>query len=109
MTLTNNIPNSQTILICNKTTSKEEITAFLYRVILFNTQILFAVVNSENLDIERKEYMLFIFSKIFKVNQMKSYFAFIFIDRDLFNQFKYLYLLLFTNFNKKNQKKNTFK
>ena len=108
MTLTNNIPNSQTILICNETTSKEEITAFLFRVILCNTQILFAVVNSENLDIEKKEHMLFIFSKIYKVNQMKSCLSFIFIDRDLFNQFN-IYICYYLRISIKKTKKNTFK
>ena len=107
MTLTNNIPNSQTILICNKTT-KEEITAFLYRVILFNTQILFAVVNIEILDIEKKEHLLFIFSKIYKVNQMKFCLGFIFIDRDLFNQFN-IYICYYLRISIKKTKKNTFK
>ena len=67
MTLTNNIPIPQTILICNESTLKEEITAFLYWAILCNTQILFAFVNRENLDIERKEHLLFNLSKIYKV------------------------------------------
>ena len=80
--LTNNTPIPQTILMCNETTSLEEITAFLYRAILCNKQIFFTVLYSENLDIEPKDHMLEIISKIYKSKDMKSCLAFIFTNRD---------------------------
>ena len=74
--------------MCNETTSLEEITAFLYRAILCNRQIFFTILYSENLDIEPKDHMLEIISKIYKPKQMKSCLAFIFTNRDcdIYNQ-----------------------
>ena len=52
MQLTGNFPLSNTVLICNEHTTKEQIKAFLYLSFKSDYHILFSLVNIEKLDIK---------------------------------------------------------
>ena len=51
---TDNFPLSNTVLICNEHTKKEQIKAFLYLSFKCNYPILFSLVNIEKLDLEER-------------------------------------------------------
>ena len=56
--LTKKNPIAQNVLLCNKDTSNEEITAFLYRAALCNVNACFIVGGLELLENEQKTYMI---------------------------------------------------
>jgi len=62
--LTENIPISQNILLCNKNTSNEEITAFLYRAILCKFNSCFVIGGIESLKFNQKNYFIEILNQI---------------------------------------------
>ena len=64
--LTGNNPIAQNILLCNKMTSNEEITAFLYRAILCDYNSCFIVAGLELLETEKKTTILDILNNFFQ-------------------------------------------
>ena len=62
--LTGNIPIPQNILLCNKKTSNEEITAFLYRAILCEFNSCFIIGGIEYLKFNQKNYFIEILNQI---------------------------------------------
>jgi len=68
--LTNNIPVAQTILLCNKETTNEEIIAFLYRAILCKFNSCFIIGGIELLEFDKKsilfEYLSELMNKEYK-------------------------------------------
>ena len=63
--LTGNNPIAQNILLCNKETSNEEITAFLYRAILCEFNSCFIIAGLESIETEKKEKILEILNNFF--------------------------------------------
>lgn len=89
--LTGNFPISQTILFCNKDTTKEEIFSFLYRSILNNENILFSIIKPEILEIETSSYLLDILNTLLSRNKkIASMILFIYFEKSnsLINQIK---------------------
>ena len=80
--ITGNNPIAQNILLCNKKTSNEEITAFLYRAILCEYNSCFIITGLESLEIETKSTILELLNNFFlsgKENvKMNSCFIFLF-------------------------------
>jgi hypothetical protein len=64
--LTGNNPIAQNILLCNKMTSNEEITAFLYRSVLCEFKSCFIIVGLESLDAEKKATILNLLNNFFQ-------------------------------------------
>ena len=62
--LTGNIPIAQNILLCNKKTSNEEITAFLYRAILCKFNSCFVIGGIESLKFNQKNYFIEILNQL---------------------------------------------
>ena len=62
--LTENIPIAQNILLCNRQTSKEEITSFLYRAILCDFNSCFVIGGIESLKFNQKNYFIEILNQI---------------------------------------------
>ena len=56
--LTNHTPAAQAILLCNKETTTEELTAFLYRAILCDFNSCFIIAGVELLEFEKKSILL---------------------------------------------------
>ena len=81
--LTNNNPIAHNILLCNKDTSNEEITAFLYRAALCNVNACFLVGGLELLENEQKTYMLNLLNHFYdkEENKRESCLIFIFSDK----------------------------
>ena len=69
--LTGNNPIAQNILLCNKMTSNEEITAFLYRAILCEFNSCFIVAGLELLETEKKTTILDILNNYFQKGKEK--------------------------------------
>ena len=69
--LTGNNPIAQNILLCNKMTSNEEITAFLYRAILCEFNSCFIVAGLELLETEKKTTILDILNNFFQRGKEK--------------------------------------
>ena len=69
--LTGNNPIAQNILLCNKMTSNEEITAFLYRAILCDFNSCFIVGGLELLETEKKTTILDILNNFFQKGKEK--------------------------------------
>jgi len=69
--LTGNVPIAQNILLCNKNTSNEEITAFLYRAILCEFNSCFIIGGIESLQFEIKIYFIEILNQILYENKGK--------------------------------------
>ena len=63
--LTGNYPIAQNILLCNKDTSNEEITAFLYRSILCEFNSCFIIAGFESVETEKKSKILDILNNFF--------------------------------------------
>ena len=55
---TNNLPLSSTLLICNESTTSEEIISFLYRAILCEQHICFCIARAEYLSEENKTLII---------------------------------------------------
>ena len=82
--LTGNPPLAQTILLCSDSTTTEEITAFMYKSILCNYNVLFSIVKVEILEIEKRYMILEFLDKLYIENltKMKSCLVFIYNDRN---------------------------
>ena len=63
--LTCNVPIAQNILLCDKDTISEEITAFLYRAILCEYNSCFIIGGMESLNNEQKIYIIELLNKFF--------------------------------------------
>ena len=110
--LTGNNPIAQNVLLCNKMTLNEEITAFLYRAILCEFKSCFIIAGLESLDTERKttildllnyffqqenknanSYLVLLFanvnSDIYKSLEMKNYRNILELNKDKFKNEKY--------------------
>ena len=82
--ITGNPPMAQAILLCNEETTKEEITAFLYRAILCQYNVFFLIGNIEILTLEKNEIIINLIHKLLteKKNELKSFIVFIYHDKE---------------------------
>ena len=78
--LTGNIPIAQNILLCNKETSNEEITSFLYRSILCEYHSCFIIGGIESLNFSQKNHFLEILNQLL-FEKMKSCLIILSIDK----------------------------
>ena len=69
--ITGNFPLSITVLLCTKETNEEEITAFIYRVLLCEFRVLFIIMNSDNLELSKAQYLLWILESLYIKNESK--------------------------------------
>ena len=69
--LTKSIPNAQYILFCNKETTSEELTAFLYRAILCKLHSCFIIAGIELLPFKEKITFQSIFKDLYEKNEKK--------------------------------------
>ena len=67
--ITGNFPLSITVLLCTKETNEEEITSFIYRVILCEFRVLFIIMNSDNLELSNAQYLLWILENLYNKNK----------------------------------------
>ena len=67
--LTGNLPLSITLLLCTKETSEEEITSFIYRALLCKHNALFLVANSDNLELSKAQYFLWLLESLYNENR----------------------------------------
>ena len=67
--LTNNFPLPISVLLCTKETNEEEITSFIYRVILCEFKVLFIIMNSDNLELSKAQYLLWILESLYNKNK----------------------------------------
>ena len=72
LNLTNNIPTVNTLLICNKDTSIENIRAFLYRAILCEKPILFVISNIECLELSNIKNVINDLKILYKTKKNKK-------------------------------------
>ena len=63
--ITGNFPLPITILICTKETNEEEITSFIYRTIFCEFRVLFTIMNSDNLEESKAQYLLWIIDSLY--------------------------------------------
>ena len=84
LNLTNNIPTINTLLICNKDTTIEEISSFLYRFILCDLPIVFMITNIETLTLDQKKIMVQLLENMYesKKEKIKSFLIFIYQKDD---------------------------
>ena len=82
--LTNNLPLAKTLLICNKYTSIEEITSFLYRAILCQYNVLFMIAKVQELQPEKYEILSRLILNLYsdREKMMKSCLVFIYSDNN---------------------------
>ena len=71
MYLTGNIPSPQTLLLCNRETTSEEIIAFLYRALLCDFHALFVIMKIESLEVEIGQELLNTINTLFLQNKKK--------------------------------------
>ena len=64
-TITGNLPLSITILLCTKETNEEEITSFIYRIFLCEYKVLFIIIGSDNLELSKAQYLLWILESLY--------------------------------------------
>ena len=69
--LTKHTPVAQTILLCNKETSKEQLTAFLHRAILCDFNSCFIIGGVELLQFEQKSILLELINNLFVKDHQK--------------------------------------
>ena len=69
--LTDNIPISQTVLLCNKETTNEELIAFLYRAILCEFNSCFIIRGIELLEFDKKSKLVEILNLLLSKDQFK--------------------------------------
>ena len=98
--LTNNNLIAQNILLCNRMTSNEEITAFLYRAILCEYNSCFIINGSESLENEQKSKIIELLDdlNLKKAKEMKSCIILLFNSKysDIYKQLEtkmYTYIL----------------
>jgi len=70
--LTNQIPPAQAILLCNKDTTTEELTAFLYRSMLCDFNSCFIIASVELLEFDKKSTLLELLNYSFYELEQKS-------------------------------------
>ena len=63
--LTGNFPLAITTLLCTKETNEEEITSFMYRTILCEFRVLFIIIGSDNLELSKAQYLLWILDSLY--------------------------------------------
>ena len=63
--ITGNFPLPITVLICTKETNEEEITSFIYRTIFCEFRVLFTIMNSDNLEESKAQYLLWIIDSLY--------------------------------------------
>ena len=82
--LTGNNPIAQNILFCNKNTTNEEITAFIYRAVLCDYNSCFIIGGIESLDFEQKSYIIELLNQFFPKGdeKIKSCLLFLYINKD---------------------------
>ena len=82
--LTNNYPIAQTLLMCNKETSSDEIISFIHRAILCQDNVLFMVGKIEELPSDKGELLFELISELYtnKEKKMISCLAFIYSNND---------------------------
>ena len=78
--LTKNYPMAQTILICNRNTSSDEVISFMYRAILCQYNVLFMMAKIEELPSEQCQLLSDLISELYtnKETQMNSCLVFIY-------------------------------
>jgi len=69
--LTGNIPIAQTVLLCNKETTNEELVAFLYRAILCEFNSCFIIGGIELLEFDKKSKLLEILNLLLSKDQLE--------------------------------------
>ena len=82
--LTENIPIAQTVLLCNKETTNEELVAFLYRAILCEFNSCFIIGGIELLEFDKKSKLLEILNTLLSKdnNKMKSCLIFLYTSKN---------------------------
>ena len=82
--LTNNYPISQTLLMCSKETSNDEIISFIHRAILCQDNVLFMISKIEELPSDKGELLFELISELYtnKEKKMISCLVFIFSNND---------------------------
>ena len=73
LNLTNNVPLINTLLICNKDTTNEEISSFFYRAILCDLPILFLITNIEKMPLVQIKYMIQLLKNIYESKKDKIF------------------------------------
>ena len=63
--ITGNFPLAITTLLCTKETNEEEITSFIYRTILCEFRVLFIIIGSDNLELSKAQYLLWILDSLY--------------------------------------------
>ena len=61
---TENFPMAQNVLMCNEYTKEEEICVFLYRAFFDKNNRLYLILNSDNLNLEKKNYLFSILKEL---------------------------------------------
>ena len=82
--LTDHAPIAQTILICNKETTSEEIIAFLYRAFLCEYNIVFTMGNIETLSSEKRQTLTNLINSLYigHEKEMRSCLIFAYKEKD---------------------------
>ncbi len=82
--MTGNLPIVNTLIFCNKETTREEIKAFLYRAIYCDKPILFVIANMEYLGLSVTQNIMRLLRKLYKAKNrnIKSYLVFIYEKTD---------------------------
>ena len=82
--LTGNNPIAQNILLCNKMTSNEEITVFLYRALLCKFNSCFIITGLESLETEKKATILEVLNNYFQIGneKIKSFLIFLYMSKN---------------------------
>ena len=108
--LTKNTPIAQNILLCNKETTIEELTAFLYRSILCPFNSCFIIGGVELLELDKKSKLIELLNKLFveAYNNMKSCLIILYTDRttDIFKSLELVKYKKILTFNKENDISN---
>ena len=63
--ITGNFPLAITTLLCTKETNEEEITSSMYRTILCEFRVLFIIIGSDNLELSKAQYLLWILDSLY--------------------------------------------
>ena len=92
--LTKNTPTAQNILLCNRKTTLEELTAFLFRAILCEFNSCFIIGGVELLKAKKKSALIELLNKLYVKNyeKMKSCLIILYIDKtnDIFKSLELL-------------------
>ena len=104
--LTKNYPINQTLLICNKDTSSEEIKSFIHLSILCPYNVLFMIGKIEELSSENCEILIDLISELSKIKgfNMKSCLAFVYSNNNC-EIVRHLEKMHYKNFEKSDKEK----